>query len=101
DYSLLTIHPEKVINNGCDMVVELVGGLEPPALLSSMRYPIANMLSLLTKLCSRSMACRFGRPPETGGSNLVLRPASARASRLSVHCRAAWLAITLKSSLEF
>jgi len=29
DYSLLTIHPEKVINNGCDMVVELVGGLEP------------------------------------------------------------------------
>ena len=29
DRSLLTIYPEKVINNGCDIVVELVGGLEP------------------------------------------------------------------------
>jgi homoserine dehydrogenase len=29
DHQLLTTHPEKVINNGCDMVVELVGGLEP------------------------------------------------------------------------
>ena len=29
DRSLLTIHPEKVIENGCDMVVELVGGIEP------------------------------------------------------------------------
>jgi len=26
---LLTTHPEKVINNGCDLVVELVGGIEP------------------------------------------------------------------------
>jgi homoserine dehydrogenase len=29
DHQLLTTHLEKVINNGCDMVVELVGGLEP------------------------------------------------------------------------
>ena len=29
DRSLLTIYPEKVIENGCDMVVELVGGIEP------------------------------------------------------------------------
>jgi len=29
DRSLLTIQPEKVINNECDIVVELVGGLEP------------------------------------------------------------------------
>lgn len=29
DHQLLTTHPEKVIHNGCDMVVELVGGLEP------------------------------------------------------------------------
>jgi homoserine dehydrogenase len=29
DDDLLTTHPEKVINNGCDLVVELVGGLEP------------------------------------------------------------------------
>jgi len=27
--SLLTTEPEKVLNNGCDMVVELVGGIEP------------------------------------------------------------------------
>jgi homoserine dehydrogenase len=27
--SLLTTQPEKVLNNGCDMVVELVGGIEP------------------------------------------------------------------------
>src|SRR5215472_10679820 len=30
DRNLLTTQPEKVINNGCDMVVELVGGIEPP-----------------------------------------------------------------------
>jgi len=29
DNALLTTRPEKVIENGCDMVVELVGGLEP------------------------------------------------------------------------
>ena len=29
DRNLLTVHPEKVINNGCDIVVELIGGLEP------------------------------------------------------------------------
>jgi homoserine dehydrogenase len=29
DRSLLTTQPEKVIENGCDMVVELVGGIEP------------------------------------------------------------------------
>jgi len=29
DRNLLTTQPEKVINNGCDMVVELVGGIEP------------------------------------------------------------------------
>jgi homoserine dehydrogenase len=29
DRSLLTTQPEKVINNGCDLVVELVGGIEP------------------------------------------------------------------------
>lgn len=29
DRDLLTTHPEKVINNGCDLVVELVGGIEP------------------------------------------------------------------------
>ena len=27
--ALLTTHPEKVLDNGCDMVVELVGGIEP------------------------------------------------------------------------
>lgn len=29
DRNLLTTQPEKVINNGCDLVVELVGGIEP------------------------------------------------------------------------
>ncbi len=29
DRDLLTTEPDKVINNGCDMVVELVGGIEP------------------------------------------------------------------------
>ena len=29
DPALLTTHPEKVIENGCDLVVELVGGIEP------------------------------------------------------------------------
>lgn len=29
DRDLLTTQPEKVLNNGCDLVVELVGGLEP------------------------------------------------------------------------
>ncbi len=29
DRDLLTTHPDKVINNGCDLVVELVGGIEP------------------------------------------------------------------------
>lgn len=29
DRNLLTTQPEKVINNGCDMVVELLGGIEP------------------------------------------------------------------------
>jgi homoserine dehydrogenase len=29
DQTLLTNQPDRVINNGCDMVVELVGGLEP------------------------------------------------------------------------
>src|SRR5947209_828882 len=27
--NLLTTHPEKVIDNGCDLVVELLGGIEP------------------------------------------------------------------------
>src|SRR5271154_1350318 len=29
DRALLTTQPEKVLNNGCDLVVELVGGIEP------------------------------------------------------------------------
>jgi homoserine dehydrogenase len=29
DRSLLTSDPDKVLNNGCDLVVELVGGIEP------------------------------------------------------------------------
>ena len=29
DRALLTDQPEKVLNNGCDLVVELVGGIEP------------------------------------------------------------------------
>src|SRR3984957_7888053 len=29
DHSLLTTQPDKVLNNGCDLVVELVGGIEP------------------------------------------------------------------------
>ncbi len=29
DRTLLTVQPEKVLRNGCDMVVELVGGIEP------------------------------------------------------------------------
>lgn len=29
DRTLLTVDPDKVLNNGCDIVVELVGGLEP------------------------------------------------------------------------
>jgi len=29
DHALLTTHPDKVLNNGCDLVVELVGGIEP------------------------------------------------------------------------
>ena len=29
DRALLTIQPEKVLKNGCDLVVELVGGIEP------------------------------------------------------------------------
>jgi homoserine dehydrogenase len=29
DRALLTTHPDKVLNNGCDLVVELVGGIEP------------------------------------------------------------------------
>src|SRR5689334_18799054 len=29
DRNLLTTQADKVINNGCDLVVELVGGLEP------------------------------------------------------------------------
>jgi homoserine dehydrogenase len=29
DRNLLTTQPDKVINNGCDLVVELVGGIEP------------------------------------------------------------------------
>jgi homoserine dehydrogenase len=29
DRALLTADPEKVLNNGCDLVVELVGGIEP------------------------------------------------------------------------
>jgi homoserine dehydrogenase len=29
DRELLTAQPEKVLNNGCDLVIELVGGLEP------------------------------------------------------------------------
>ena len=29
EHHLLTDDPEKVINNGCDLVVELVGGIEP------------------------------------------------------------------------
>ena len=29
DSDLLTTHPDRVINNGCDLVVELVGGIEP------------------------------------------------------------------------
>ncbi|HEY7097568.1 MAG TPA: homoserine dehydrogenase [Terriglobales bacterium] len=29
DRALITTHPEKVINNGCDLVVELVGGIDP------------------------------------------------------------------------
>jgi len=29
DRGLLTTHPDKVLNNGCDLVVELVGGIEP------------------------------------------------------------------------
>src|ERR1700720_2186904 len=29
DRALLTTQPDKVLNNGCDMVVELVGGIEP------------------------------------------------------------------------
>jgi homoserine dehydrogenase len=29
DRTLLTTHPDKVLNNGCDLVVELVGGIEP------------------------------------------------------------------------
>jgi homoserine dehydrogenase len=29
DHALLTTQPDKVLNNGCDLVVELVGGIEP------------------------------------------------------------------------
>ena len=29
DRTLLTIDPEKVISNGCNIVVELIGGIEP------------------------------------------------------------------------
>jgi len=29
DHTLLTTQPDKVLNNGCDLVVELVGGIEP------------------------------------------------------------------------
>jgi homoserine dehydrogenase len=29
DRTLLTVQPEKVLKNGCDLVVELVGGIEP------------------------------------------------------------------------
>src|ERR1700719_1536738 len=29
DRALLTTHPDKVLNNGCDLIVELVGGIEP------------------------------------------------------------------------
>ncbi len=29
DHALLTTLPDKVLNNGCDLVVELVGGIEP------------------------------------------------------------------------
>jgi len=29
DRTLLTANPDKVLNNGCDMVVELVGGIQP------------------------------------------------------------------------
>ncbi|HTZ96523.1 MAG TPA: homoserine dehydrogenase [Terriglobales bacterium] len=29
DHDLLTTQPERVLNNGCDLVVELVGGVEP------------------------------------------------------------------------
>src|SRR3984885_5647081 len=29
DHALLTTDPDKVLNNGCDLVVELVGGIEP------------------------------------------------------------------------
>jgi len=29
DHALLTSQPDKVLNNGCDLVVELVGGIEP------------------------------------------------------------------------
>jgi homoserine dehydrogenase len=29
DHALLTTEPDKVLNNGCDLVVELVGGIEP------------------------------------------------------------------------
>lgn len=29
DHALLTTQPDKVLNNGCDLVVEVVGGIEP------------------------------------------------------------------------
>src|SRR5579872_6772275 len=29
DQALLTTDPDRVLNNGCDLVVELVGGIEP------------------------------------------------------------------------
>jgi homoserine dehydrogenase len=34
DRNLLTTQPEKVINNGCDLVVELMGGIEPARTLT-------------------------------------------------------------------
>ncbi|PYY07521.1 MAG: homoserine dehydrogenase [Acidobacteria bacterium] len=46
DYDLLTTHPEKVINNGCDMVVELVGGLEPAR--TFIRHALSNRKHVVT-----------------------------------------------------
>lgn len=46
DPALLTTLPDKVINNGCDLVVELVGGLEPAR--SYIRRALSNRKHVVT-----------------------------------------------------
>jgi len=90
DRDLLTTQPEKILNNGCDLVVELVGGIEPARTFIRESLERRNMSSRL--FCGKGagslpsasavlsdvvdIACHRGG--FASGSGETIRPAASR-----------------------